>query len=344
MLALTNLSVGTHAILATVTDSVSQEGPAGISLTVEAAATNTAPVVSITSPADESVFTEGAEIQFAGTADDAEEGDLSGSIQWSSDLDGSLGAGATLALTNLSVGTHAILATVTDSDTQEGTAGISLTVEAASGEGVPVVNGLVLHLESDEGVISFGALVTGWTDLSGQQNNLFASGDPQLLTAGTPGGRPAIQFDGNGDKLERLAATHPLGGLPSGNEDRTMFLVAKYDGSKAWGGAPYGTGANNQTFGLVVRHPTGTLTLQGWGSGNDLVSSTMGIGAGWLVQSGVLNAGTGRLYKDGAQIKQWSHTYNTVLTKVVIGEEIKNLGFMDVDVKGVSPEWRLDSA
>jgi hypothetical protein len=37
-------------------------------------------------------------------------------------------------------------------------------------------------------------------------------------------------------------------------------------------------------------------------------------------------------------------TPNTVLTKVVIGEEIKNLGFMDVDVKGVSPEWRLDSA
>jgi hypothetical protein len=114
-----------------------------------------------------------------------------------------------------------------------------------------------------------------------------------------------------------------------------MFLVAKYDGSKAWGGAAYGTGANNQTFGLVVRHPTGTLTLQGWGSGNDLVSSTMGIGAGWLVQSGVLNAGTGTLYKDGVQIKQWSHTYNTVLTKVVIGEEIKNLGFMDMDVAAV---------
>jgi hypothetical protein len=87
-----------------------------------------------------------------------------------------------------------------------------------------------------------------------------------------------------------------------------MFLVAKYDGSKAWGGAAYGTGANNQTFGLVVRRPTGVLVLQGWGSGNDLVSSTMGIEAGWLVQSGVLNAGTGTLYKDGVQIKQWSHT------------------------------------
>jgi hypothetical protein len=94
----------------------------------------------------------------------------------------------------------------------------------------------------------------------------------------------------------------------------------------------YGTAATNQGFGLVVKHSTGELVLQGWGSTNDLVSTTPGIGAGWLVQSGMLSNGTGTLYKDGVQISQWTHNYNTVLTKLVIGSDLGNLGYVTIDV------------
>ena len=84
----------------------------------------------------------------------------------------------------------------------------------------------------------------------------------------------------------------------------------------------YGTGASNQAFGLIVKHPSGQLVLQGYSSGNDLVSSTPGTGAGWLVQSGLLAGGAGRLFRDGVEVGQLPHTYNTVLTKLVIGAEI----------------------
>ena len=50
-----------------------------------------------------------------GTAGDAEDGDLSGSISWSSNLDGGLGTGASVTTSSLSVGVHVITASVTDS-------------------------------------------------------------------------------------------------------------------------------------------------------------------------------------------------------------------------------------
>lgn len=68
----------------------------------------------------------GLDIAAAGTATD-DTGDISASIAWSSDLDGALGTGATLAAT-LTAGTHVITATATDG-TLVGTD--TVTVEAA---------------------------------------------------------------------------------------------------------------------------------------------------------------------------------------------------------------------
>ena len=90
---------------------------------------NVAPVVSITSPANGSSVTEGSSISFAGTANDAEDGDLTASLSWSSDIDGSIGTGAGFS-TVLSVGTHNITASVTDSGGQPGSDVISITVAA----------------------------------------------------------------------------------------------------------------------------------------------------------------------------------------------------------------------
>jgi hypothetical protein len=172
------LSLGTHVITASVTDSGGLGGTASINVTV-GATTNTAPVVSINSPADEAVFPEGTPIQFTGMAGDAQDGDLSALIQWRSDVDGALGTGTTISFT-LSTGTHSITAAATDTGGRQGSSTIQVTVTATS---LPFSNNLVLHLEATAGVGTSGNTVTSWSDQSGQGNHLTAGGNPQLIPA-----------------------------------------------------------------------------------------------------------------------------------------------------------------
>ena len=124
------LSEGIHTITASVSDSGSPSltGQAQITLTVSAA--NTAPVVTITSPADNSTVTVGDPVSFSGTAMD-EDGDLSANLVWTSDLEGGpIGSGASFATSALSEGIHTITASVSDSGTPSltGQAQITLTV------------------------------------------------------------------------------------------------------------------------------------------------------------------------------------------------------------------------
>ncbi|HYV98039.1 MAG TPA: hypothetical protein VE967_11330, partial [Gemmatimonadaceae bacterium] len=74
--------------------------------------TNQPPVPSIASPSDAASFTQGAAVQFNGSANDPEQGALTGtSLQWSSSRDGSLGSGTTFSKSTLTVGTHVITLT-----------------------------------------------------------------------------------------------------------------------------------------------------------------------------------------------------------------------------------------
>jgi hypothetical protein len=65
----------------------------------------------------------------AGEASDADDGDLSSSIRWSSSRDGALGTGATITR-SLSSGVHTISASVTDQGGKTGQATVVLTVNA----------------------------------------------------------------------------------------------------------------------------------------------------------------------------------------------------------------------
>jgi extracellular elastinolytic metalloproteinase len=94
---------------------------------------NTAPVVAIDSPADGASFTEGDAITFSGSATDAEDGDLSGSLAWTSSLDGSIGSGASFTTSTLSTGSHTITASVTDSGGANGSDSIGISVQAVGG-------------------------------------------------------------------------------------------------------------------------------------------------------------------------------------------------------------------
>ncbi len=97
------------------------------------APSNTAPAVTITAPADGSSFDEGTSIAWSGTASDLEDGDLTASLAWTSDLDGAIGSGGSFSTATLSVGTHTVTASVTDSGGLGGSDQITVTVDAVAG-------------------------------------------------------------------------------------------------------------------------------------------------------------------------------------------------------------------
>jgi len=84
-----------------------------VDLVVSTGAPNTAPSVSITGPANDTTVVEGTVMTLTGTANDDEDGDLGANLIWSSNKDGVLGTGTSVA-TTLSKGRHTITATVTD--------------------------------------------------------------------------------------------------------------------------------------------------------------------------------------------------------------------------------------
>ena len=90
----------------------------------------------IAAPLDGSTFTEGDLITFTGTATDSEEGDLTASLSWSSNLNGAIGSGGSFSTSTLSLGVHAITASVTDSGGLQGLAAITVTVHP---EGVVIL-------------------------------------------------------------------------------------------------------------------------------------------------------------------------------------------------------------
>lgn len=102
--------------------------------------TNNTPSVSINSPSSGSSYEVGTNVSFSGSASDVEDGNLSSSISWTSSIDGSLGAGASVSAA-LSVGTHTITASVTDSGNLTATRNISVTItDGSTGGGDLVVS------------------------------------------------------------------------------------------------------------------------------------------------------------------------------------------------------------
>ena len=90
-----------------------------------------APVLDITSPANNAAFGAGQSITFTGTASDEEDGELSSEIEWNSNLDGYLGSGAQLTA-QLSAGQHTITASVNDSDNNEKNDQVQLSVNQST--------------------------------------------------------------------------------------------------------------------------------------------------------------------------------------------------------------------
>lgn len=113
----------------------------------EAAQTgNTAPVTTITNPADGAEFSSGTTVAFQATAADSEDGDVSASIVWQSGgLDISTGASGSHDFTD---GSHTITATATDSGGLSHTDSANITVGTGGG-----VTGAHVQALNDQSVV-----------------------------------------------------------------------------------------------------------------------------------------------------------------------------------------------
>jgi len=87
------------------------------------------PAVAITAPADGARRATGSTVAFAGTATAGSGTSLTPSLRWVSDRDGQIGTGGAFTRANLSAGTHAITASVTDATGLVASASVALTVE-----------------------------------------------------------------------------------------------------------------------------------------------------------------------------------------------------------------------
>lgn len=124
------LSVGTHHITLTCTDTAGNSSTASVAITIEQA-TDTPPTVTIQSPADETAYALNDPVQFSGTAVDSKGASLSGeALTWTSDIDAVIGTGQSVTSDALTAGTHTISLSAVDADERRGEASITITIIA----------------------------------------------------------------------------------------------------------------------------------------------------------------------------------------------------------------------
>jgi hypothetical protein len=92
---------------------------------------NTAPTVTLSSPANNSSYAVGAAITFTGSASDTQDGLLTSALAWTSNIDGSIGLGGSFTRT-LSAGTHTIKATAVDSGGLNTVRQVTVTVASSN--------------------------------------------------------------------------------------------------------------------------------------------------------------------------------------------------------------------
>ncbi|MEN8260620.1 MAG: heparin lyase I family protein [Pseudomonadota bacterium] len=95
-------------------------------------APNEAPVVDVYAPGDGAYYRQGDSINFTASVTDAEEGNITPRLIWESDIDGRIGTGGKVTRPDLSVGTHTVVASVTDSEGLSHSVSVTLTVAQAS--------------------------------------------------------------------------------------------------------------------------------------------------------------------------------------------------------------------
>jgi hypothetical protein len=285
-----SLSVGTHTITASVTDSGGLSGSDAITVTVNAPP-NTAPTVAITAPADGSSFTQGASVTFSGTASDTEDGDISTNLSWTSSLDGAIGSGASFSTSSLSVGTHTITASVTDSGGLSGSDAITVTITA--GGGGPV---FWMSFRSNTAIPGVGTVtdddIVSYDEVTGTWTKQFDGSDVGL---------GSFEIDGlailpDGDLLLSFRQAGTIGGLSTDDSDVLRFTPTSLGTTTAgsfsmyFDGSDVGLGSNGEDVDAVTLASDGRLIVSTQGSVN--ASGASGADEDLWIFTGTLGAAT----------------------------------------------------
>jgi hypothetical protein len=129
---------------------------------------NSAPSVTISSPANGSTHASGASIAFTGSASDTQDGALTSSLAWTSNIDGTIGLGGSFSRV-LSAGTHTVKATAVDSGGLTTVRQISVTVGASS---PPATGGGTLSAKGRK-VKGLQTVDLAWNGLSGTSLDVY---------------------------------------------------------------------------------------------------------------------------------------------------------------------------
>lgn len=263
-----DLSPGAHTVTLTATDSRNASTADTVALDVEGD-----PTASIAAPDDRSLFSEGEAVTFEGSAEDPADGTLTGSsLVWSSDVDGELGTGESLTVSDLSGGAHFVTLTATDSDGNTGTDRVGLLVEAP---GFDIRVRFVDGLSDDRERIVRDAVARWEAAVTGDLPHHFPTGDQaDACDTGEKGIDDLLvvvrveDIDGSGGTLARagpcLARTDA-----SGNFTTPISGIVELDRSDL----------GNSQLETIVVHEVGHVlgigigALEGWGSNRNLADS-----------------------------------------------------------------------
>ncbi len=136
------------------------------------------PSITINSPVADSVFSDSVEMKLEAVAYDAEDGDLSQSVAWFSNIDGLLGSGSPFYVSNFTIGTHVITATVSDShgNTQNSFVEITISESNETDVSIDAISFSPASPRIDEQAMISAILSSKINEASA--NILFYDGDP----------------------------------------------------------------------------------------------------------------------------------------------------------------------
>ncbi len=212
-----DLTPGDHVIEAVAHDTSGVEGRKSIAITI-----NALPEVTISGPAEEAVFIEGDTITLSATATDFNDGDLTSSIKWWSDVDGPIsGSGANVSVSTLSVGTHVLEARVTDSGGLTGRAFVTVVIDPNEEPVVVITSPANEASFPEEGVIRFTAVATDEEDGNLTDMIIWSSNLDGVL--GVFGGDLSVSSLSSGTHL--ITATAVDSGFQAGSSSILVTVI-----------------------------------------------------------------------------------------------------------------------
>ena len=166
----------------------------------QSGSTNNAPTISIGSPSNNSSYASGTLISFSASALDTEDGNITSSLRWTSNIDGQIGTGGSFSRT-LSSGTHIITLSVTDSGGLSGSTQLSVTVAATTTTTPPPpsspLTGPTLTVRAYK-VKGNQTVDLSWSGLSGSSVDVYRNSAVVSTTANDGAATDSINKKGGG--------------------------------------------------------------------------------------------------------------------------------------------------